>query len=329
MTLHRRAFLHLAVAASLPASTRIATAQPYPSRAITLVVPYGAGGASDTIARILAEGLRRQVNQPIVVENVAGASGTIGVGRVARAAPDGYTLVLGGWAPHVLNGAMFNLHYDVVRDFEPAAVVTSEPLLIVARKTFPANDFMQFIAWLKANPEAATQGTTGAGGMSTVTGLILQRETGTKFKFVPYRGGLGPAMLDLRAGQIDFMIDFATNSVPQLKGGFIKAYAVTSQKRLAALPDVPTTIEIGMPALTVTSWNALFFPKNTPKNIVAKFNGAVQAALTDPTVGRQFSAIEQEIPPREQQTSDGLAALQRAEIERWWPIIKAANIKEQ
>jgi tripartite-type tricarboxylate transporter receptor subunit TctC len=278
----RRQFLHLAAgAAVLPAVSRTAKAQTYPARPVTMVVPYGAGGPSDTIGRILAEGLRGALGQPVVVENAAGASGTIGAGRVARAAPDGYTLVLGGWATHVLNGSLFNLQYDLQKDFEPVSLISSEPLLIVARKTLPADDLKEFIAWLRANPDRATQGTSGAGGVSTVSGLLLQKETGTRFRFVPYRGGLGPAMLDLTAGQIDFMIDFATDSLPQLQSGTIKAYAVTSKNRLAKAPNVPTVVEAGLPGLNASSWQAVFSPKGTSKEVIARLNTAIMSALAD------------------------------------------------
>jgi tripartite-type tricarboxylate transporter receptor subunit TctC len=310
-------------------SIAIAWAQPFPSRAITLVVPFGAGGPADTIGRILAEGMRGPLGQPIIVENVVGASGTIGVGRVAGAAADGYTSVLGNWATHVLNGAMFALRYDLVGDFEPVALVSSDPLLIVARKTMPANDLKDFIAWLKANPDQATQGTTGAGGISTVGGLFFQRATGTQFRFVPYRGGLGPAMQDLIAGQIDFMIDTAANSLPQVRAGTIKAYALTAKSRLPVAPDIPTVDEAGLSGLYALNWQAVFVPKGTPKDVVTRLNSAVVTALADPTVRRRLADIGQEIFPSEQQTPPALAAFQKAEIEKWWPMIKAGNIKAE
>jgi tripartite-type tricarboxylate transporter receptor subunit TctC len=330
MKLPRRNFLHLAAgAAALPAVARVARGQTYPVRPVTMVVPYGAGGPSDTLGRIVAEGMRGALGQRIIVENAAGASGTIGVGRVARAAPDGYTLVLGGWSTHVLNGPMFNLQYDLVKDFEPVALISSQPVLIVARKTLPARDLKEFIAWLKENPDRATQGTTGAGGIATVIGLLFQRETGTRFKFVPYRLGLGPAMLDLVAGQLDFMIDLATNSLPQVRAGNIKAFAVTSKKRLAAAPDVSTVDEAGLPGLNVVSWQGVFVPKGTSNDVIAKLNSAVVSALAEPNLRKRLADIGQEAFPREQLMPEALAALQKAEIDKWWPIIKAANIKEK
>jgi tripartite-type tricarboxylate transporter receptor subunit TctC len=306
-----------------------AWAQSYPSRVIILVVPFGAGGGSDTIGRIVAEGMREPLGQPVIVENVAGASGTIGVGRVAAAPADGYTSVLGNWATHVLNGAMFPLRYDLLADFEPVALVSSDPLLIVARKSMPANDLREFIAWLKSNPDQATQGTTGAGGISTVGGLFFRRATGTQFRFVPYRGGLGPAMQDLVAGQIDFMIDTAANSLPQVRAGTIKAYALTANSRLAAAPDIATVDEAGLPSFHALNWQAVFLPKDTPKDIVTRFNSAIMTALADATVRRRLADIGQEIFPREQQTPHALAAYQKAEIEKWWPIVKEANIKAE
>jgi tripartite-type tricarboxylate transporter receptor subunit TctC len=328
MSLSRRGFLHCAVGiAALPAFAREANAQTYPSRPITLVVPFGAGGPSDTIARILVEGMRTPIGQPVIIENIPGASGTIGLGRVARAAPDGYTLVLGNWATHVLNGPMFTLSYDLQKDFEPVSLVSSDPLIIVARKSLPANNLKEFIAWLKANPDAATQGTTGAGGISTVGGLFFQKETGTHFKFVPYRSGLGAAMQDLVAGQIDFMIDTAANSLPQVRASAIKAFAITSKQRLESASDVPTVEEEGLPGLYALNWQAVFLPKATPDEIVSKVNAAVVAALADETVRKRLANIGQNIFPKDQQTPQALRAFQSAEIERWWPIVRAANLK--
>jgi tripartite-type tricarboxylate transporter receptor subunit TctC len=325
MTKH---FFGFAVALSL-ASIGNASAQLYPSRPVTMIVPFGAGGPADAIGRIVAEGMRGSLGQPVVVENVVGASGTIGVGRVAGAPADGYTLVLGNWATHVLNGPMFALKYDLMRDFEPVSLVSSDPLLIVAKKALPAENLKEFIAWLKASPDMATQGTTGAGGISTVGGLFFQKVTGTRFRFVPYRGGLAPAMQDLVAGQIDFMIDTAANSLPQVRAGTIKAYAVTAKARLVAAPDIPTVDEAGLSRFYALNWQAIFMPKGTPKDIVAKLNSAVVAALADPTVRRRLADIGQEVFPSGQQTPEALGVHQKAEIEKWWPIIKAANIKAE
>jgi tripartite-type tricarboxylate transporter receptor subunit TctC len=328
MKLRRRQFLHLTAGTiAFSAVSCIASAQTYPARPITMVVAFGAGGPSDIIARILAEGMRGSLGQPVIIENVAGASGTIGVGRVARAVPDGYTLVLGNWATHVLNGPMFALQYDLQKDFEPVSLVSSDPLMVVAKKAIPARDLKEFIAWLKANPDNATQGTTGAGGISTVGGLFFQKETATRFRFVPYRVGLAAAMQDLVAGQIDFMIDTAGNSLPQVRAGTIKAFAVTSKRRLTAAPDIPTVDEEGLPRLYALNWQAAFLPKTTPNEVVAKLNAAIVAALADASVRQRLADIGQEIFPRDQQTPAALGAFQSAEIEKWWPIIKAATVK--
>ncbi len=330
MTLPRRRFLHLVTgAAALPLMPQIARAQTYPTRPVTIVVAFGAGGPSDVIARILADSMRSSLGQPVIVENVAGASGTIGVGRVARATPDGYTAVLGNWATHVLNGPMFTLPYDLIGDFEPVALVSNDPLMIVGKKALAANDLKEFVAWLKANPDQATQGTTGAGGISTVGGLFFQQQSGTRFRFVPYRGGLAAAMQDLIGGQIDFMVDTAANSLPQVRAGTIKAFAVTSKTRLAAAADIPTVDEAGLPGLYALNWQALFLPKNAPKDVVAKLNAAIVTALADPSVQKRLAAIGQEVFPRDQQTPEALAAFQKAEAEKWWPLIRAANIKAE
>jgi tripartite-type tricarboxylate transporter receptor subunit TctC len=303
----------------------LAHAQSYPTRPITMVVPYAAGGPADTVGRILAEAMRTSLGQPVIVENVPGASGTTGVGRVARAVPDGYTFVLGNLATHVLNGPMFTLPYDLQKDFQPVALISNEPFVIVARKTISANDLAEFVIWLKSNPDA-TQGTSGAGGITTVGGLFFQRETGTHFRSVPYRGGQGPAMLDLLAGQIDFMIATPSSCLPYVRTGMIKAYAVTSKIRLAAASDIPTVGEAGLPGLHALNWQAIFMPKATPGDVVARLNAAIVTALADPTVRGRIANIGQEIFPREQQTPEALAAFQSAEIERWWPIVRAAKM---
>jgi tripartite-type tricarboxylate transporter receptor subunit TctC len=318
----------LLAAALLAALTGVAsaTAQTYPSRPITMVVPYSAGGPTDTIARIMAEKIRGSLGQTIIVENVTGAAGTIGVGKVARAAPDGYTISIGHWGTHVVNGAIYALQYDVLNDFEPVAMIATNPQIIVAKKAVPAKDLKELIAWLKANSATATQGTAGHGSGSHVSGVYLQKITGTSFQFVPYRGA-GPAMQDLVAGQIDIMVDQAANSLPQVRAGTIKAYAVTDKMRLAAAPDIPTVDEAGVPGLHISIWHALWMPKGTPKDIIARLNAAVMDALADAGARQRLAELGQEIPPREQQSPQVLFAYHKAEIEKWWPIIKAANIK--
>jgi tripartite-type tricarboxylate transporter receptor subunit TctC len=313
------------VIAALAAAAR-ADAQTYPSRPISMVVPYSAGGPTDTIARIMAERMRVPLGQMVIVENVTGAAGTIGVGKVARAAPDGYTISIGHWGTHVVNGAIYALTYDVLTDFEPVAMIATNPQIIVSKKAVPARDLQGLIAWLKANSATATQGTAGHGSGSHLSGVYFQSITGARFQFVPYRGA-GPAMQDLVAGQVDLMIDQAANSLPQVRAGTIKAYAVTDKVRLATAPDIPTVDEAGVPGLHIAIWHALWMPKGTPKAIIDKLNAAVVETLADAGVRERLAQLGQEIPVREQQTPPALFAHHRAEIEKWWPIIKAANIK--
>jgi len=319
-------FLASFVFAAAFGNVAIAAEQFYPSRPITMIVPFAAGGPTDTIARILAEHMRVSLGQPVILENVTGAAGSIGVGRVARAAGDGYTLVIGVWGTHVLNGAIYPLQYDLLKDFEPISLLASNPMVIVAKKVMPAKDLMELIAWLKANPDKASAGTTGTGGASHVAAILFQKETGTRFQFVPYRG-LAPAMQDLVAGQIDMMIDNPATSLPQARAGTIKAYATTAKARLAAAPDIPTADEAGLPGFNVSQWTALWAPKGTPMDIIAKLNEAVVESLADKNVLARLADLGQSIPPRDQQTPESLGAYQKAEIEKWWPIIKAANIK--
>lgn len=307
-------------------SAASAHAQVYPSRPVTMVVPYSAGGPTDTIARIMAERMRAPLGQIIVVENVTGAAGTIGVGKVARAAADGYTISIGHWGTHVVNPAIYALQYDALKDFEPVAMIATNPQLIVAKKAMPARDLKELIAWLKANAATATQGTAGHGSASHISGVYFQNITGARFQFVPYRGA-APAMQDLVAGQVDLMIDQAANSLPQVRAGTIKAYAVTDKVRLAAAPDIPTVDEAGVPGLHIAIWHALWMPKGTPKDVIAKLNAAVVETLADAGVRQRLAQLGQEIPPREQQTPQALFAYHQAEIEKWWPVIKAANIK--
>jgi tripartite-type tricarboxylate transporter receptor subunit TctC len=320
-----RVMIAAALAASLGAAG-VASAQLYPSRSVTLVVSYPAGGPTDAIGRIMAEGLRASLRQTLIIENVAGAAGSIGTGRVARAAPDGYTLIFGNWASHVVNGAVYSLQYDVLNDFEPVSLIATQPMVIVARKTLPATDLKELVAWLKANPDKASAGGAGAGSANHVATVFFQKQTGTRFQSVPYRGG-AIAMQDLLAGQIDLIFDLAASAVPLARAGSIKALAVMAGSRLAAAPDIPTVDEAGLPGLHVSLWNALWAPKGTPKDIVAKLNTAVVESLADPTMRKRLTDLGQDIPPRDQQTPEALNAYHKAEIEKWWPIIKAANIK--
>jgi tripartite-type tricarboxylate transporter receptor subunit TctC len=327
MKLPRRKFLHGAVAAAaLPAFASGARAQAYPARPIMIVVPYAPGGPTDVIARILADRMRVALAQTVIVENVAGANGTIGVGRVARAAPDGYTLSIGHWSTHVVNGALYQLNYDLLNDFAPISLIATNSYLIVAKNAVPADDLKGFIAWLKANPDKASEGTAGAGSPQHIGGVFFQKATGTKFQFVPYRGA-APAMQDLLAGQVDLIVDDPTDCLQHVRAGRIKAFAVTAKTRLAAAPDIPTVDEAGLPGFYFSRWHALWAPKGTPAEIIRRLNAAVVDGLADPTVRARLNDLAQEIFPREQQTPEALGAWQKAEIEKWWPIIKAADIK--
>jgi len=315
-----------AACALLLAGTTVASAQAYPSRPITMVVPFAAGGPVDTVACILSEPMRASLGQSIIVENVTGAAGSIGVGRVARAAPDGYTLSIGHWSTHVVNGAIYPLPYDLLRDLEPIVLLPSNPMIVVSKTAVPAKDLNEFVGWIKANEGKVSAGTAGAGSATHVAGVYFQNVTGTRFQFVPYRG-TGPALQDLVAGQIDFIVDQASNSLQHVRDGKIRAYAVTAHARLPSAPDIPTVAEAGLPALDISVWYGLWAPKGTPKDIIAKLNGAAVQALSDPAVRQRFGELGLDIPPREQQTADALAAYHKAEIEKWWPVIKGANIK--
>ena len=330
MKLLRRQFLHLAAgAAVLPSVSRIARAQTYPSRPLTMVAPFAAGGATDVIGRMMAERMKSSLGQPVIVENVTGAGGTIAVGRVARAAPDGYTLSLGTNGSHVVTGATYALQYNLLTDFEPVALISTGPFIFVAKKTMPANDLKGLIAWLKANPDKATQGYAGTAGIIHIAGVFFQRETGTRFLFVPYRGGAAPIIQDLVAGHIDLAITDPVAALTQVRAGTIKAYGVTTKTRLLSAPDIPTLDEAGLPGFDISLWQGLWLPKGTPKNIIAKLNAAVVDALADPTVRARLADLGEEIFPRDKQTPEALGTFQKAEIEKWWPIIKAANIKAE
>jgi tripartite-type tricarboxylate transporter receptor subunit TctC len=304
-----------------------AWSQSYPSRPITIIVPFAPGGQADAIARIMAERMTQLLDRTVLVENLSGASGSIGVGRVVRAAPDGYTIIIGNTTTHVFNGMFYALPYDLLLDFEPVALLASQPMLILGRRSMPAKDLPELIAWLKANPGLGTQGTSGAGSAGHVYGLFLQRMTGTVFQFVPYRGA-EPAIQDLVAGRIDFLFDTPT-FLPFVNAGAVKAYAVTAATRLASAPDIPTVDEVGLPGLYLSLWHAFWVRKGTPSDIVSKLNATVVETLADATLRKRFAEQGQEIPAREQQTPQALAAFHEAEIKKWWPIMKAANIKAQ
>ena len=293
-----------------------------------MVVPFAAGGPVDTVARILSEPMRATLGQSIIVENVTGAAGSIGVGRVARAASDGYTLSIGHWSTHVVNGAIYPLPYDLLRDLEPIVLLPSNPMIVVSKSAVPAKNLNEFVGWIKANEGKVSAGTAGAGSATHVAGVYFQNVTGTRFQFVPYRG-TGPALQDLVAGQIDFIVDQASNSLQHVRDGKIRAYAVTASARLPSAPDIPTVAEAGLPSLDISVWYGLWAPKGTPKEIIAKLNAAAVQALSEPTVRQRFAELGLDMPPRDRLTPEALAAYQKAEIEKWWPVIKGANIKTE
>jgi len=305
-----------------------ALGQSYPSRPITLVVPFAAGGPVDAVARILSVPMGKALGQTVLVDYTVGAAGTLGVGRVARVTPDGYTLSIGHWSTHVINAAIYPLQYDVLKDLEPVGMICANPLMIVARASLPAKDLGELIAWLKANPDKASVGTAGVGSGSHMGGVYFQNATGTKVQYIPYKG-TGPAMQDLLAGWLDFMVDQASNSLPQVRGGKIKAYAVTAKTRLSAAPDIPTVDEAGLPGLYVSVWFGIWAPKGTPRDIVVKLNAAMVSALADSAVRQRLADLGQEVTPREQQSPEALGAFHRAEAEKWWPLVKAAGIKPE
>jgi tripartite-type tricarboxylate transporter receptor subunit TctC len=302
-----------------------AAAQAYPTRPITLVVPFSAGGPSDTIARVVGARMSEVLGQRVVIENIGGAAGTIATARVARAAPDGYTLDEATWSTYIVSPVVYpHLSYDVLRDFAPVVLMTGTPLVILSKKSVPAGDLSGLIAWLKANPNKAFEGV--AGGTDQVAGYLFKRATGTQFQSVPYRG-LALAMQDLVAGRIDLLFDQPSDALPQIHAGNVRAYAVTAKRRLSVAPGIPTVDEAGLPGVYLTPWQAIWAPKGTPDAIIAKLNAAAMTALADPAVRKRLSAIAQEVVPRDQQSPAALAALYKSETRKWWPIIKAAGLK--
>jgi tripartite-type tricarboxylate transporter receptor subunit TctC len=313
MEFPRRKFLHLAASATaLPTVARMARAQAYPSRPITMIVPFPPGGLTDVLGRVLAAGMQTFLVQSVVVENVGGADGSIGTGRVARAAPDGYTVVLGIWNTHVANGVTYTLDYDVLNDFAPIVLCADAPLVLVT----------------KPNIAAASMGTVGVGSPPHLLGLLMQKQTGARFTMVPYRGA-GPLVQDVVAGQIDMSFVNTATALPLVRSGSVKALALTSSKRMAAAPDIPTMDEAGLRGFSFSLWAALFAPHDTPRDIIDKLNSAAVNTLRDPNVRQKLEAQGFEIPPREPQTPEALGVYQKAEIEKWWPIIKAAGIRVQ
>jgi tripartite-type tricarboxylate transporter receptor subunit TctC len=327
MKFQRRRFLQgVAGAAALPAMWRVATAETYPSRPITIISPFAAGGATDVLARILGERMGRSLGQSIIVEDVTGAAGSIGVARVVHAPADGYTLSIGTLTTHVLIGGLYDLQFDLLADLAPVAELAFEPLLICVKNSLGVKNLLEFIVWLKANPGKASMGIPGFGSTGNLAGIAFQKATGTTFQFVPYRGD-GPAVQDLMAGQIDMMIEPSSNSVAQVQAGTITALAVPATTRHPALPNVPTTDEAGLPGYYASIWFGLWAPKDTPKDIVARLDAAAVEALADADLITRLNKLGQQVAARDQQTPEALGALQKAEADKWWPIIKAANIK--
>lgn len=314
--------------AAVLATISAAAAEVYPSRGITIIVPFPAGGAFDAIGRVIADRMKVSLGQPVIIENVGGAGGSIGVARVARALPDGYTLSLGIWSTHVTNAAIYSLPYDPLQDFAPISLLATAPQVIVSKNSLPARDLRGLIDWLKANPDKATVATVGSGSPPHIAGLLLQKLTDTRFQFVAYRGA-APAVQDLVGGHVDFSILQAGVVLPQVSAEKIRAYAVAAKTRLPQAPGIPTVDEAGVPGLHMSVWSGLWAPKGTPKDVVAKLNSAVREALADPAVRQRLAEMGQEIFPPDQQTPQALAALQKAEIERWSPIIKEAGVKAE
>lgn len=321
----RNSYLKALSVIALTALSVVANAAtPYPTRPVTMVVPFAAGGPTDVLARIIAEQMRATLGQPVIVENVTGAAGTIGVGRVARASGDGYTLSIGPWNSHVLAGAIYRLNFDLLEDLEPIALLATNDTLIVSKKDVPAKNLKELIDWTKKNQVSA--GTSGVGSGTHIAGILFQQATETQIQFVPYRGA-GPALQAVVAGQIEMIFDQASNSLPQVRGGTIRAYAVAGKNRLPSAPEIPTVDEAGLPGFYIPVWHGLWAAKGTPKEIIATLNNAVTKTLADPVVRQRLGELGQEIPALEQQTPEALRLFHKAEIDKWWPVVKAANIK--
>lgn len=317
--------LFAAAIAGLPIAAR---AQTYPDRPLTMVVPFPAGGATDVLARILSERMKTALGQSIVVENVGGAAGTIALGKVVRAPADGYTLSIGTSTTHMLTGGLYELPFDLLAELDPVIMIGSEPLAIVAKKDLPPNNLKELIAWLKANPGKASVGIAGVGATGHLAGIAFQKETGTSFEFVPHRGN-APGRQALAAGQIDFMIEPSSNFPALVKAGTIKALALTSPARVDSYPDTPTTAEAGLGQFQASLWYGLWVRHGTPADVVKRLNAVMRATLADPEIVKKLDTLGIEITPAAKQAPDDLRTFQKAEAERWWPIIKAANLQQK
>ena len=324
----RRKFLGSIAGLMGASAAKQAAAESYPSRPVTMIVPFPAGGPTDTIGRIFAEAMRSSLGQPVIVENAPGAAGSLGTERVAFAKPDGYTIGLGNTVTHVLNGAIYPLKYDVVKNFEPVSLLVNEPVMIVVKQGLPVDNLAGLIGWLKARPDAALAGTGGAGTVSDIVAAFFEKRTGSRLQHVPYRG-LGPAIQALMAGQVDLVMSLLANTLPQVRAGTIKALAVTSSSPLVGAPDIPTVDSAGLVGFYQSNWHALFVPKGTTGPVIANLNKAVTAALANPEVHKRLVDIGQDFFRAEQLTPEALAAFQRAEIEQRWPIVKAIGIKAE
>jgi tripartite-type tricarboxylate transporter receptor subunit TctC len=317
---------HFTLALVLAACASAAHAQPYPQRSVTMLVPFSAGGPTDTIARIIAQRMGTALGQTVVVENLTGAGGSIGVAKVVHAAPDGYTVSIGHIGTHVFNGAVQDLSFNALTDLDPVGMVASNPQMVISKNDVPAKTLKDLLEWVKTKPAPATSGTGGPGTPSHVSSIYFANATGAKIEVVHYRGA-APVMQDLIAGHIDMSFDQAANSLPQVRAGRIRAYAVTQATRLASAPDVPTVDEAGLPKFYMTVWHGLWVPKGTPPSVIAKLNAALRETLADPDVRKRLGDLGQEIPAADQQTPEALRTFHKAEQDKWWPMIKAAGIR--
>jgi tripartite-type tricarboxylate transporter receptor subunit TctC len=322
------AAITMGLAATLAASAPGAAMAEYPDHPITMIVPLAPGGSTDTLGRIMAQALTQILGQTVVVENVAGAAGVIGVTRGARAAPDGYTVQWGMWGTNMANGAIYNLDFDLLNDLMPVGLVATQPFFIDARKTMPANNLKELVAWIRANAPKVTMGTSGVGSPSHLAGVLMEQFVGAQWQMVSYRSA-GLAQQDLLAGFTDLQLDTPAVSLPHVQTGALKAYAVTAKQRIDVAPDIPTTDEAGLPEFYFSFWHAMWAPKGTPQPIIDKLSAAIMTALKDPVTRKKLTDLAQVVYPPEQQTPAALHAFQKAEIDKWWPIIKAAGVKAE